>query len=235
MNPRIGDPSITLAELLLSIFKADELRRFVLTVGGRTVADRLPTPPVSAEGLAHAAADELIRQGLIERCFEEALKARPSRMSDITATKNEVGRIAGIGRSGTDEADAHTLAKSAELDLQAELSSWRENCWRRFQELNQKDPDGCARYKYGNYAISYAVYPNRSRISSLRELQDVLAKLRGWTGWRPWLVFTKESLRPYANRGILECWINDDDSRDPAHSDLWRASRDGRMFLLRGF
>ena len=71
---------------------------------------------------------------------------------------------------------------------------------------------------------------------TLSELLELLRKVRGHeTGWPPWLVFAREEIAPYAYNGVIECWLVESRFVDAVHSDFWRASRGGMMFLLRGY
>jgi len=70
----------------------------------------------------------------------------------------------------------------------------------------------------------------------LSDLLDILKKVKGHeTGWPPWWVPTRNEIRPYVYDGLIECWLGEGDLADPAHSDFWRASPQGMLFLLRGY
>jgi hypothetical protein len=74
---------------------------------------------------------------------------------------------------------------------------------------------------------------------SLTELLDTLrrAVLRH-TGWPEFWVPTKPGMEPEPVDGVIECWLGKPGVRnfsDSAHADFWRASPEGRLFLLRGF
>ena len=55
------------------------------------------------------------------------------------------------------------------------------------------------------------------------------------TGWPVWVVMHRDELRPVLHQGTIECWLKDTRFGDAAHSDFWRATPDGRAFLLRGY
>jgi hypothetical protein len=81
----------------------------------------------------------------------------------------------------------------------------------------------------------------------LNEFLEVLNKVRGHeSGWPPWWVPNRNEIAPYPHDQLVECWLKDlrgdifgnyrsDVFRFTGHSDFWRASPKGKMFLLRGY
>jgi hypothetical protein len=70
----------------------------------------------------------------------------------------------------------------------------------------------------------------------LTQFLQVLRDVKGnESGWPPWWVPTREAIEPYPHEGIIECWLKDTRFSDAAHSDFWRASAKGMMFILRGY
>jgi hypothetical protein len=59
------------------------------------------------------------------------------------------------------------------------------------------------------------------------------------SGWPPFWVPRKEALRPTIQDGFVECWLGRPNIErlfdDPAHTDFWRASPAGRLYLQRGY
>ena len=93
-----------------------------------------------------------------------------------------------------------------------------------------------ARLSHGGNSIAYQILgdfdPPRG--------PDLLEALRQGcvrhTGWPPFWVPTREGIEPYMYEGNVECWLGPDGaSRDPAHSDFWRASSEAQLFLMRGY
>jgi hypothetical protein len=73
-----------LADLLMSLFTVDELRRFVrLLPDGRSLAYELPSGPVSLSHLAFDVTLALERHGLHPEFFERLLEERPGRRDEI--------------------------------------------------------------------------------------------------------------------------------------------------------
>lgn len=99
-------------------------------------------------------------------------------------------------------------------------------------ELKDPHPN---RYWYGLWTVAYAVVGKFAPIH-LRDLLEILVRIDGHeTGWPPWHVFNKEALAPYAQNGTIECWLKEGLFNDGAHSDFWRASPTGLMYLTRGY
>lgn len=118
----------------------------------------------------------------------------------------------------------------------ARLLGWSADCDDAIARKLSNRRDIQALYARGTYRFSYQVR-NARPMASVAELQSAMGGIRGWTGWRPWWV-PQNARRPYsADDGVVECWMvgagNSFD--DPAHADFWRASTDGRFYLLRGY
>jgi hypothetical protein len=120
------------------------------------------------------------------------------------------------------------------LDL-GQLQRWRASCDARFDALLGSTASAAERYQHGTYVFSYCIEPGVVSLS-LRDLQDRLAAISGYTGWRPWWVPTTKH-PPRAQDGALECWMFGGEQLfpDPAHSDYWRASENGCLYLRRGY
>ena len=95
-----------------------------------------------------------------------------------------------------------------------------------------------ARCPLGRFEFDYALLGDFTN-PSLTELLEMLrrAVLRH-TGWPEFWVPTKQGMEPEPVDGVIECWLGKPGVHslsDSAHADFWRASPEGRMFLLRGF
>jgi transcriptional regulator with XRE-family HTH domain len=112
----------------------------------------------------------------------------------------------------------------------------------RWRDLTSKLPDDSpARFPHGWYRVDYALEGNLKEVE-LHELQRILARAElRLTGWPVFWVPTREGIAPQEVDGVIECWLaRSDEVRprehlDAAHSDFWRASPTGRMFLIRGY
>ena len=71
---------------------------------------------------------------------------------------------------------------------------------------------------------------------SLAELERTMNQANGRiTGWPTFIIFTREDFAPYPHDGAIEAWVHQPgEVREGSHSDFWRASTDGRLFMLRG-
>ena len=142
-------------------------------------------------------------------------------------------------RAAPDLWSIRTLALSVSQEAgpdAAALAEWASDCDAAFQRNLALRPEFAQRYELGTYSFAYQVWP-ASPVQSTRRLRELMRGIAGWTGWRPWWV-PENKYRPYsADDGVLECWMVGPDSTfaDPAHSDFWRASASGSMFLRRGY
>lgn len=84
-SPLRGGMLANLSRLLMTLFSGDELRRFLRYLpGGADFVAALPGANASPAAVAHEAADRLIRQGMVNRAFRDALVLeRPRRVNDI--------------------------------------------------------------------------------------------------------------------------------------------------------
>jgi len=128
----------------------------------------------------------------------------------------------------------------AEPSRASSQSSFVEAAENRWENLISELPDNSpARQPLGNYAVSYEL--TEFSLRSVRELQECLKKAAShkYTGWPPFWVPTRTAIAPYPFEGGVECWLGRPDAErafdDAAHSDFWRASLDGRLYLRRGY
>jgi transcriptional regulator with XRE-family HTH domain len=123
-------------------------------------------------------------------------------------------------------------------DAALQLEEWITDCRSRFEtlragEISHNVPD---HFATGAWSVAYRVVGTSTDLS-LSELLRLLRKIKGHeTGWPPWWIPTQPDIAPYSLDGTVECWLGRHrESLDPAHSDFWRASPKGMMFLLRGY
>lgn len=115
------------------------------------------------------------------------------------------------------------------------LDSWAQESRHRFQ---QRVEEAGAEARYQNGVITYAyILEGEIEQPTPPRLLDVLEHVQGReTGWPMWLVFRgRDGMSPRPADGTIESIFVDTVFQDPSHSDYWRASPDGRMFLLRGY
>ncbi len=100
------------------------------------------------------------------------------------------------------------------------------------EKLSNEQP---SRYSHGTWTASYAIDAQIEE-HSLHSFLDILRKVEGHeTGWPVWWVPNRSEIAPYPYNGLIECWMKETSFAGPAHSDFWRASPKGMMFLLRGY
>ncbi len=119
-----------------------------------------------------------------------------------------------------------------------DLEGWVEESVSRFESLIAEKLPGeqPSRFSNGIWFIGYSIIGDL-RPPSLTDFLQILREAKGHeTGWPPWWVPTKREIAPYVFEKTIECWLAEPDANgDPSHSDFWRASPLGMMFLLRGY
>lgn len=118
------------------------------------------------------------------------------------------------------------------------LAHWIEQNVQRWQSLvaEHLPNEQPSRYANGYWTFAYIVVGQFGQ-PNLRQLLDFMRKAQGReTGWPPWIgSMGGRNLKPYWHDDLIECWLKDTRSADAAHSDFWRASPKGMLFLLRGY
>lgn len=110
----------------------------------------------------------------------------------------------------------------------------------RWHELTDPLPEGAAaRQPHGAVEYAYALRGELETIDPAQLAWIAQTAIDRLTGWPPFLVPTKPSLRPRPHAGELECWIGNPEADglfvDAAHSDYWRLAPDALAYLRRGF
>jgi transcriptional regulator with XRE-family HTH domain len=80
------------------------------------------------------------------------------------------------------------------------------------------------------------------KVPALGSFEKILEKaVVRKTGWPPFWLPTREDIRAQEIDDVIECWLAPQSAdvergfSDPAHCDFWRASPDGKLFLIRGY
>jgi hypothetical protein len=118
------------------------------------------------------------------------------------------------------------------------LTDWMDGSRERFDSLIQEKlpTEKPSRFSHGVWLFGYLIDGDVAPVS-LSDLLQILREVKGHeTGWPPWWVPTKQVITPYVFEETVECWLAEPGlSQDPSHSDFWRASPRGTMFLARGY
>lgn len=99
------------------------------------------------------------------------------------------------------------------------------------------DVDDPVRQPFGHSEQAYRIV-GLEDLPALGGLRDILRHMPNTSGWTPFWVPTKESIKPVIRDGLIECWMGGATDRtftDAAHSDFWQISRDGSAYLQRGY
>lgn len=119
--------------------------------------------------------------------------------------------------------------------LQAFVHSARKRWEELTADLPQDDP---SRQPHGHSEQYYAIDVPENPIA-LTELRETLARAPATTGWPPFWVPARASIRPVVRDGLVECWLGKPEAErafpDAAHSDFWQVSRAGNAYLQRGY
>lgn len=110
---------------------------------------------------------------------------------------------------------------------------------KRWEELIEPLPDDHpSRQPLGHAEHAYSIESLEDELT-LKHLRGVLADLPKASGWTPFWVPTKESLRPVTRDGLIECWLGKPDVErifaDAAHADFWQVRPDLKAYLQRGY
>lgn len=138
-----------------------------------------------------------------------------------------------LGKISSREADLETARKALDEWILQSRVRWEEVVTQRLGQNGRK------RYEHGIWSVAYAIIGDFEP-PSLSGLKELLMKVEGHeSGWPPWWVPTQDPIKPYPYEGVVECLIaepeHDGFFSDGAHSDFWRASSEGKLFLLRGY
>ena len=97
--------------------------------------------------------------------------------------------------------------------------------------------DAPARCPLGHYELDYELLGEFAKPSRTELLEKLRLAVAHRSNWPEFWVPTRDEIRPVAIDGTIQCWLGTPEmgERDPGHVDFWRASPEGRMFLLRGY
>ncbi|RED25777.1 helix-turn-helix protein [Rhodopseudomonas thermotolerans] len=129
-----------------------------------------------------------------------------------------------------------------EPDKGGAQESFVQDAFKRWRELTSKLPaDSPGRFSNGWYRIDYALEGDLKSVE-LHKFRDLLQKaVIRHTGWPLFLFMTRPEYEPHEQDGVIECWLKPEEAggqrsfADPAHCDFWRASPNGRAFIIRGY
>jgi transcriptional regulator with XRE-family HTH domain len=118
------------------------------------------------------------------------------------------------------------------------LQSFVYDARARWKSLVENLPeDSPSRQPEGHSEQAYAI--EGVGLATLSKLREILAEAPKTSGWTPFWVPTKQSIKPAIREGLIECWLGKPDAdrvyTDAAHSDFWQVSRDGTAYLQRGY
>jgi hypothetical protein len=97
--------------------------------------------------------------------------------------------------------------------------------------------DAPARCPLGRYELDYALLGDFAQPRRAELLEKLRLAVAHRSNWPEFWVPSRDEIKPVAIDGTIQCWLGTPEmgERDPGHVDFWRASPEGRMFLLRGY
>ncbi|MCL4459746.1 MAG: ATP-binding protein [Chloroflexi bacterium] len=128
-------------------------------------------------------------------------------------------------------------APGPEEEARRGLERWIQESRARWESLvaEKLSEERPSRFSNGIWTVAYSIIGD-FQPPTLEDFLDILTVVQGHeTGWPPWWVPTRDEIGPYPYNGLIECWLVNTRFNDAAHSDFWRASPKGMMFLLRGY
>ena len=123
------------------------------------------------------------------------------------------------------------------------LKQWTDDSLERWKTLisERLENEKPSRFDNGTWWVAYRIIDDFPK-PTLSEFLEILRTVKGReSGWPPWWVPTKQGIEPFPYNGSIECCLFEKLSvggerySDAAHSDFWRASPSGNMFLVRGY
>ena len=120
-----------------------------------------------------------------------------------------------------------------------DLQDYRTAAHSRWEELVSNEPDSSpARFPHGYYEMAFSLV-GATPANSLDELRNRLSDAGriDLSGWPPFLYASGQS-RPHDD--FVEAWLGRPDHngwrhRESYQYDFWRASRDGKLYTVRGY
>lgn len=146
--------------------------------------------------------------------------------------RNNTDEIASLVR---DVLEGRAPKADAAPDAAARLTQWDTDSVARWAELIAEFPaDSYVRMLRGHYRVAAVIEGVNLDLPRLREVMNRAEQ--HLTGWPPWWWPTRQGIAPYMHGNTIECHIAEQDVRtDAAHSDFWRVSTTGELFLIRGY
>jgi hypothetical protein len=146
--------------------------------------------------------------------------------------RNSSDEIASLVR---DVLEGRAPRADAPPDTANRLVQWDTDSVARWSELINEFPvDSHVRMPRGHYRVAAVVEGVNLDLPQVREA--INRAQQHLTGWPPWWWPTRQGIAPYIHGNTIECHIAEHGMlQNAAHSDFWRVSVDGELFLIRGY
>jgi hypothetical protein len=126
-------------------------------------------------------------------------------------------------------------AEPSEAEVQDAFVAAARGAWETL--IKDLPGDAPARCPLGHYELDYALLGDFAKPSLGELLEKLRLAVAHRSSWPEFWVPTRDEIRPIVKDGTVQCWLGTTamGERDAGHVDFWRASPQGRMFLLRGY
>lgn len=112
-----------------------------------------------------------------------------------------------------------------------ELQRWEKSS--RKKGLAKREESGQERlYERGTWTVSYRLHLASAPPTPTRLLSLLHQNVGHETGWPLW---NARIGHPHSAEGVIESWLPEPSLHASGSADFWRATPDGRFFLLRGY
>ncbi|MBS0234169.1 MAG: helix-turn-helix domain-containing protein [Proteobacteria bacterium] len=129
-----------------------------------------------------------------------------------------------------------------EPDKAGTQGAFVQDAYKRWRELTASLPQTSpARFPDGWYRFDYALEGDLKELDLETFKKRLEEAVVPFTGWPLFLFLTRHILEPHEVDDVIECWLKpgtDEFERaldNAAHCDFWRASPQGRAFIMRGY
>ena len=193
------------------------------------------------EAVAHYALDGLPNKVMAAE-YRTTLPDEQLLVSEIERTREALSERKGSAHSAGKSVSGRVERYDPGPDTENELEKYCNSSNTRWAELVEDlHRDSPSRFPHGFYEAGFSL-DNVKPLRSLSEVNDRLRKARSMslTGWSPFLELSTPAWAPYPHENHVEAWVGRPDAEKPkdesaGHSDYWRVSRDGKLYMIRGY
>ena len=185
---------------------------------------------------------EGLRNNVMAAEYRTTLPDEQLLASEIEHTREALSERKGSAHSAGEPMSGRVERHDPGPDTENDLEKYCNSSNARWAKLAEDLPrDSPARLPHGFYEAGFSL-DNVQPVRSLSEVNDRLREARSikLTGWSPFLELSTPAWAPYPHENHVEAWVGRPDAEKPkdesaGHSDYWRVSRDGKLYMIRGY